>query len=213
MVPNSRRILQNAYNFMSRKWFTKDIPSAVNAVVTAYGARSEVNGGGTNGAEGASVAAGICAFTMDAIDATLNGKLKSAVGPIADKDLLDKAAATAIETPLFTDGATAAALLLANDEVAYCTLIISNSDGAGGVVDTDGGDPVFHIIVSGTAATYDDQTGHASSEDIQAALRASSSLHEGVTGWAHVLRFRFTNPGGVPEINGIELNRNNHRGA
>jgi len=206
--PSGRAALQRLRTFESRHWYTKDLKTLVEAIVAAFSLRNEVIAH-VAVAEGATLAAGALHLDVGSIPAVLHGRHKAASAADSDVDYLT--AAGTVGVPIFEDGASAEALLLASDEGAYCTLITTNSDSAGGVNDADGDPMDSVVVVKGTAATYAAQTRHLTSLEVQTALEASTA-HNGTTGWAHIAQILFDNPAGTPGT-AIVPNLNNRLGV
>jgi hypothetical protein len=214
MVPHMKRILQFAYAPVVRGWFVEEIPTAINRLIDTYGTRNEVLGGGSGAAasdEVGAVTSSRIGFDLSSMDTMLRGRLMDATGTLSNTDLLTKAAS--VGQPIFADGADASALDLSTDETAYCTLVVTNSDGAGGADEADDGTPVFVLVIAGTSSTYADQSDHLDSYQIKLALAASSGIHDGTTGWQHVCRFVFDENDGSPQLSDVVSNRNNILGV
>ncbi len=208
MAVFGRSALSRVFDFVVRGWFRTEIPRAMEAVSSAYAARSELTAN-VAVAEGIGLAAGALTLDVGAIDAVLAGRIMAQSAADTNVDYL--VAAATVGTPIFEDGADASALSLATNETAYCTLIVTNSDNAGGVADTDGGAMRAVVVIAGTAATYAAATAHLSSASIQSAVAASTE-HAGVTGWAHVAQILFDENGGAPTTT-IVANVNNRVNA
>jgi hypothetical protein len=215
-VPSAKRILQSAYNYTVRVWFTKEIPNAVNALADAYQTRDEITGGmGPTTQSGTTISASVVQVDLEAGDLVLNGRMMSATQALDNTDLLTTgdysggSAANSIGEAIYEDGADASGISLATDETAYCTLIVCNTDGSGGANEDDDDIANFVLVIAGTSTTYAAQTAHATSSDIQDAIEASTGVHAGVTGWQHVARFVWDENSASPTIGTITWNRNN----
>jgi len=203
--PLGRAALQKLLTFKPRRgWYTKVIQDLIEKLSDYYSHRNEVVTGGLLSI-GASVTAAILQADTTAAELKLNGQMK-VLAAQSDSDLFDVAGD--IGTPIFADGATAASISLATDETAYVTVIAVNSDGSGDVDDTDGGAALLVALVAGTATTYAAQTDYLTSQQIQDALEASSSLHELTSGWVHVADILWDENGGAPQATAAP-NRNN----
>jgi hypothetical protein len=201
--------LPNLYNYSPTRFWANGLRELANLVVTSYEARNEVVSGGIVTA--GTLAAGALKVNMTALACTLNGMIQSPIAALSDVDLLVKSGDVA--QPIYAaDGATAAALELGTDETAYVTLIVANTDGAGAADAADNGDCKLIAIVAGDADTYENATAHLTSQEIEAALAASTDVHDGVTHWQHVAQVLFANPSDTPEIT-VVANRNNHLGV
>ena len=199
--------------FATYKWFRYLLTSAMNrlvdAIVLEYGRRNEVVSGGVV-SEGASLAAGALFADVTAMVACLGGRLYD-IAAISDDDLL--VTAGNVGQPIYSDGTSAAALSLGTDETAYVTVVVCNSDGAGGLDTDDGGTALLVAIVNGTSATYENQTAHLTSQEIEAALAAATGVHDDASlSWAHVCRILFDENTGSPQTT-IVMNRNNVLGV
>jgi hypothetical protein len=200
-----KSILQSLGELKVRHWFTKEFPNLVEKMISAMQNRNQIVEGGVVTA-GGTISASVLQIDMTAVKSVLKGRIMADFALLNDVDLFTTAAS--IAQPIFTDGATAAAISLATDETAYVTVILCNTDGAGGAAEGDGGTPLLLAVVHGTALTYGAQTGHATSTQIQAALDASVGVHAGVTGWAHVAQILWDENSASPIVT-IRKNRNN----
>lgn len=193
-----------------KKWYNTAIPNALSAVATAYGNRNEVKDGAifTSGTETTTAAQ----VSMTTANSVLKGYLMAASGALTDQDLL--ATAGAVGQPIMQDGTTGVGIVtLASDEEVKLSVILVNTDGAGGADESDAGTPLVVAVMAGTdEATAKAATAFLTSEEIYAALAASTGVHDGATGWVHLANIEFNNPSGVPGTT-ITANRNNHLGV
>jgi hypothetical protein len=204
--PLGRNALQKLLNFRVRGWFKTEIPRFAEEVVSLFKARNEILSGGVI-EEGASISASTLNVTSNpavAIELMLNGRLMADIAALSDTDLV-----AAAKDAIYSDGADAAAISLGADETAYVTLIATNSDKLGAADEDDGGTPELVAVIAGTSTTYADADEHLSSQAIQDALDASDTVHDGVTGWAHVAQILWADVGGAAWSATIVMNRNN----
>lgn len=184
--------LRNLRNGLRSLW------SSVNSALTdlrdvskaAYELRSEVYTGGIT-SSGATLSISAPKVDMTAMQCTLLGLIQAPITALADQSLI--ATADSVAQPIFTDGATAAAITLASQvsKTIYATIIVANTNGAGGATTADNAAPKLILVVKGTAGTYLAQTTAPTTTEIEAALAASTGVHAGVTGWAHVGEVRW----------------------
>jgi len=202
--PKGKAILQGITGHVVLGWFTREFPRLVNQIISSFQHRNEVVSGGVVTA--GTVTASALGLSVTAVGLILNGRIKAALGALANVDLFTTAGNVA--QPIYTNGATAAAISLATDEIAHVAIIACNSGQDGTAVDTDNGAPLYLAVVNGTASTFAAQTGPPTSVQIQAALEASTSKHAGVTGWVWLASVVWdensASPTGV-----VTLNRNN----
>lgn len=204
-TPVGKSILQSLGEFQVRRWFTAAFPDLVAKIISAEQAKNEIISGGVVTA-GGSITASVLQINMTALSAFLKGRLMAAVAAQTNADLFTTAGA--IAQAIFTSGATAAAISLATSEKAHVTLVVCNTNGAGGKDQADNGTPKLLAIVNGSATGYGAKTTFATSTEIQAAILASTGVHAGLTGWAHVCDILWDENAGVPTST-ITLNRNN----
>ena len=194
--------------FTATQWFTKSFVSLVEDVSRLYGKRNEVVSGlAVSG--GTHKTAQVADVTVTAGSVTLDGSLFDTAA-IADKDCIDPEAtgvALLFGESIFSDGSAGDTLVLATDAIAYITLIVANSDGAGATSTT----PKMIAVIAGTGASPT-ATGHLSTAQINTALAASTGVHAGVTAWVHVARLVLDENSGSPTLT-VADNRNNVLGA
>lgn len=195
-------------SFKVRGYYTKVIPELIEQIRLAGRRMSEVISGGIT-TVGASVTASVLQANVSAAGLKLNGKLK-ALGAITNGSLM-AAPSGSVGRSIYQDGSSASGITLGTSKKAYVTLIACNTDGAGGVVDTDDGAVKVVAVIKGTSATAQAATAHLTSIEIQRALEASSQ-HAGVTGWVHLAQILWDENAGSPQAT-IVLNRNNVREA
>lgn len=208
-VPNvalGKYALSRLFFHVARKsWYT-EIKNLRTKVVEAYSERSEIVSGGIVTDGTATATEMMCSVT--AVSSVLKGRVMAAIPAISDDDLLD-AATAGVQQPIYADGSDASGLSLGADETAYVTLIVCNSDGSGDAVENDDGAAQIVAIVAGTAATYASASAHLSSSEIQAALDASTGVHDGVTAWAHLSQCLYADTSGSSWLVTPTMNRNN----
>lgn len=199
-------ILSALDTYKVRGWYTKAIEALVTSLKTANQTKNEIGGGGSL-ATGTTTTIALL-LTYDAIQVTLGGLIMNDVAALADVDVL--AAAGSIAAAIYEDGSayTGDAITLANDDTAYVTLVVTNSDGAGGLVGDDGAPKLVAVVAGTTAATAITKTAFLSSGNITSALAGSTGVHDEATQWAHYAEVIWNNPAGVPGSTPT-LNRNN----
>jgi hypothetical protein len=195
-------------DFVARNWYTKGFVALAADTADRYHKRNEVLSGGIVTDGTATATEMMC--TTTALECVLVGRRMVTLAAITDDDLLDTAT-TGVGQPIFQDGATATGLALTNGDTARVTIIVCNSDeGVPGAADEDdNGTPILVAVVAGTSATFAAQTAHLTTTEIQAALDASDTMHDGVTGWAHVAQCLYADTGGVSWLVTPTMNRNN----
>jgi hypothetical protein len=208
-LPIGKSAMQRLFNWTPRLSWYKELRNIRDSIVGAHRERSEIDGGGVF-EEGASISATTLNLDFSGMSCRMRGRLMAPMPAGVDTDILSKTAY--VGEPIYADGVSATggdALSLGADETAYVTLIACNSDGAGGADEDDNGSSKLLAIIAGSASDFADQTEHLSSAEIQAALEASDSVHDGVTGWAHLAQIEFTDAGGAAWSATITGNRNN----
>lgn len=208
-LPSGKSALQRLSSFVPTSWYTTAIKNLMQKIIDAHAERSEIISGGLLSV-GGTISSSALQIDMTAMSVMLKGYIMAAIGAQNDVDLFTTA--SAVGQAIFADGSSAAAILLSGTQTAYVTVIVCNSDGAGGADETDNGTPLLVAVVAGTSSTYAAQTGYLTSTQIQAALEASTGVHAGVTAWAHVGRVPWANAGGSPTGTPVP-NRNNVLGA
>jgi len=203
MFPQGKRILQAVAQFKSRKWPSKDIETLADKIAEFFQERNEILSGGVT-IDGEDSTASVLNVDMTAISSVLRGRLMAAVAAATPRDLF--ATAGSVGQAIYENGATAAAISLANPASAKVTLILCNSDGAGGASEDDNDAPLLVAVVAGTAGALG--AAHLSSQEIQDALEASAGVHAGVTGWAHVCQISWSRAGAAYTVTPT-MNRNN----
>ena len=199
-----KNALQKLFNWTPRKSWYKELRKSRHQIVDSYRERSEILDGGivTEGTETATeLVAGIAECKV-----MLAGRQMTLAALATTSDLLT--AATGIGQAIYDDGSNATAAALASGEVAYVTLIICNTDGAGGADTDDGGTCLVVAVISGSG-TGDYDAEHVTSAEIQAALDASDGVHDGTTAWAHLAQLTWTDTGGSAWAIAVTMNRNN----
>lgn len=203
MFPQGKRILQAVAQFKSRKWPSKDIETLADKIAEFFQERNEIiSGGVTIDGEGSDDA--VLNVDMTALESVLNGRLMAAVAAATPRDLF--ATAGSVGQAIYEDGSDASGIELADPSTARVTLILCNSDGAGGASEDDNDAPLLVAVVAGTAAALG--AAHLSSQEIQDALEASTDIHDGVTGWAHVCQILWSRAGAAYTVTPT-MNRNN----
>jgi hypothetical protein len=205
-VPNGKNAMQRLLNWSIRRGWGYELKRGRTKVVDAFRERTEVLGGGIV-SDGTATATELM-LSMTECDLTILGRMGTIAEVVPDDDFLD-AATTGVGQPVYGDGSDASALSLGTDETAKVTLIACNSDGAGAADEDDGGTFLIVALVAGTSSDYADQDSHLSSVEIQAALEASDSVHDGITGWAHLCQMDYADTGGAAWAATVTMNRNN----
>lgn len=167
-------------------WYTKVIQELAADLRTLQLSGSAVQSGGV-GADGTISASALGTTTTGALVAKVNGVLKASLAALADVDLF--ATAGSVGQAIFADGSDASGISLATDEVAQVTLIATDSDGAGGANDEDGGALIYLAVVAGVGGaskTYQNQTAPLTSAQIRSALLGSTAVHDGATGFVRL---------------------------
>lgn len=200
-----KNALQALKAFRSTKWFTKDFISLSSDIAAKYASRNEVlfgclasDAGGSAVADGdnldVSVAAG---------EVMLAGKMHP-VAALTANNLSN--------TPnhlILSSGADASGVTLTGDAGNFVALIAINSNVSGGVV-SEGTAPLIMGVLNGTdAGTAAAATRVLNSAEITAALAASSSVHDGHTGWAWIAQLEFNIDSNTVTVTS---NINNHLG-
>lgn len=209
--PKGRAILQAIRNFRAKNsgWPTKGVDDLAELIVTTFQRRNQITAGGV-ASLGTGLTAAVLPIDLTAMDCTLNGKIRAQLALLNDVDLFTTAASIGRAT--FQDGADASGIAVDSNGTVRGTVVATNSNGAGGVTDTDNGAVILVAVLKGTAATAEAQTTHLTSQEIQDALDAATGVHSGGVSWAHVTQFNWNNPAGTPAAT-FTLNRNNHLGV
>jgi hypothetical protein len=193
MYAIGKSVIQLLSTFRVRRWYTSALYDLVAKTIEAVQYRNEIVSGGivTEG----TVSPTVMKANISSMASVLKGRIMAA-GVAADLDLL--VAGGQIGQPLFEDGSDATSFVtLGASEHVRATLIVTNSDGAGGAVETDAGTPKFVAVFAGTTqATAKAATAFLTSVEIQAALDASTGVHDGVTAWQHVADLLFARAAG-----------------
>lgn len=203
-TPSGKSILQGVAALPIRGWFTKLIPSLIAKVIDAMQYRNQVQLGGV--VTGGTITASAVPVSTTDLHVVLKGRIMAVLPALTTTDLFTTAGTVARAT--YTSGADAAGITLASGNTAYVTVVVCNTNGTGGAVETDGGAAKWVAIVHGTASTFAAQTGFATSPQIQAALEAATGVHAGVSAWVHVCDILWDENGGSPTAT-ITMNRNN----
>jgi hypothetical protein len=203
-----KRILQSLTAFKSRKYPGKDVETLADTVAEAYGKRNEIVSGGVV-TLGTGISSSALPIDMTEMGIVLKGFMMAPIVAQNDDDLF--ATASDVGQAIYSDGATAAGISLANPSSAYVTVIACNSDGAGGADEADGGTPLLVAVVAGVSGTL--AAAHLTSAEIQAALDASTAVHAGVTGWVHVCSIIYSRTGASTWTAPVVMNRNNVLGS
>jgi hypothetical protein len=210
-LPLGMSPLQRLANWSPRQSWYRELKNLRSRVMGDYQQRHEILGGGlvaaptTPGSVSATVP---LANITGAISSMLNGRIMANYAePGADFNLL-----TGPDSVLYSDGSDGSGATLVTDEVAYITLILTNSVGDGTADADDGGTPFLVGIIAGTG-TGDYDGDVLTSSEIQAALDASEDNagdddHSGVTGWAHICSCEWDEASGTPVMANTS-NRNN----
>ena len=207
-IPYGKAAMQLLFNWTPRLSWYKELRKIRTRIVDAHTLRNEILSGGIV-TVGASIDNDELYVDFNGMSCMLKGRLKAAIAAFVDTDLL--VTAGDIEQPIYSDGADATGFDLVDDseDVAYCTLIVTNSDGDGTVTDTDNSSPKLVLVVNGTSTTWDAQTAYCTSSEIQAALEASTDIHDSADlVWAHVCNILFDENDQSPTIT-VTMNRNN----
>ena len=180
-------------------------------VATVYGIRSEVLTGGLL-SDGTISATALGLTTDEGAELMLGGKIMAALTDLADVDVF--ATAGDVGQAIYDDGSDASVIDLtaASGNTAYVTMIAVNSDGAGAADEDDGGAALYLAVVKGVAADFETQTEHLTSVEIQAALEASTGVHDETTAWVHLAQVLWDEGSSSP-VATVTLNRNNHLGV
>lgn len=206
MFPKGKRILQAVAQFQSRKWPGKDIELLADKITDHYQTRNEIISGGVV-SSGAGTSSSALPITTSALNVVLRGRMMAVVAAQTAQDLFTTAGV--FTKAIYEDGADASGVSLSADgDVAHVTVIVCNTDGSGGAVETDNGACKLLAVVAGTAADHS-SSAHLSSQAIQDALDAATDLHDGVTGWAHVCQIVWTRVAVDNWTVAIVMNRNN----
>lgn len=187
-------------SFRSTKWFTKDFITFASQIASKYQGRSEVLFGGL-------LSTGTTSGT--ALPVTIQaGELKAAGKhhPFSTISGQDQFSAGLI---IYSNGDPAEGVTLTGAVGNYISIILCNSNGAGGVA-AEGAVPIVVAIINGTTAgTAATSEAPLSSEAIQTALEGSTGVHDGVTGWAHI---GYVHTNVVNNLETTVSNINNHLG-
>jgi hypothetical protein len=204
-VPFGKNALQEVANFEPRRWFVKEMKRFALLVTDTFRERNEVLAGGVT-TEGTGSSDTDLVVNVTELHAMLRGRLMDPIAAISDDDLFTTAGN--IGQAIFQDGSDASGITLADEDVAKVTLIVANSDGAGGASDDDNDTAILIAVVAGTSGSLG--SDHLSSKQIQDALDASTGVHAGTTGWAHValIDWEHESTGPVTTVT-ISMNRNN----
>lgn len=202
--PKGKRILQAVAQFKSRKWPSKDIEILADKIAEFFQERNEVVSGGVV-TEGTGTSSSALMIDATALASVLNGRLMAAIAAQDDADLF--ATAGSIGQAIYEDGSDASGISLANPAEAFVTLVVCNTDGAGGASEDDNDAPILVAVVSGTSGSLG--TSHLTSQQVQDALDASTDVHDGVTGWAHVCQVAWARTGAATYTVTVVMNRNN----
>jgi hypothetical protein len=212
--------LEKLKTFKARNWYDKAFIKCAAKIADDYVTRNEIIRGGEI-AEGSSVTG--TTFNVNLGDGTsatdiysvLNGRIMAAIGYQTDRDLLSTGESF-MGTAIYSDGSAANAATITTDESAYATLIVCNSDGSGSVVaggdgaaaaGGDNGQAQLLCVFAGTGTgSYDED--HLTSAEIQAALDASTGVHDGTTGWVHYAQLVWADDSGSFSVTPV-MNRNN----
>ena len=164
-------------------WFTKVIKELGQDLRLVLKNGSRVTSGGL--ASVGTVSATAFGVTTTAVDGVLNGTLKAQLALLGDVDLFTTAGTVA--QAIYTDGSDASGidLVAASGDTAWFSLVVVDSDGAGSATGENGA-MLYLAVVAGTAATWSSASASPSDSDIEAALTASTGVHDGTTGWARL---------------------------
>ncbi|NIQ97691.1 MAG: hypothetical protein GWN87_28590 [Desulfuromonadales bacterium] len=182
MSTTSARLLAKFGAYPVRKWFTVEIPNLARDILDLLSEKSEVSGGGVLTFDSSSDSTFL--ITSTALDAKLGGNLKETLAAIgAGDDLFDPVAP--IGQAIYEDGSDASGISLAAAETAYFRVIAVDSDGGGGATG-DNGAMLLVAVVAGDASTYASATQQLTDSEVDAALAASTGIHDGTTGWVNL---------------------------
>lgn len=178
-----------------------------DAVIEAYRTRTEVIGSANGLAAGASLAADALHLDFSGWQATSMLNQGQGFGLLPDGADLDVlTAGAAVLQPIYPDGSDASGVTLGAGEAARISLIIADSDGAGGAVtDPEAGLKVLLIVDQPSTTPEDAPPG---SGTIQAALEAATGVHDGTTAWSWLGHLLWED---TPAITFVD-NTNNHLG-
>jgi hypothetical protein len=212
--------LEKLKTFKARNWYDKAFIKCAAQIADDYMTRNEIIRGGeiatgasrTNSTFNINLGDGSSATDIYSV---LNGRIMAAIGYQTDRDLL-ATGESFMGTAIYSDGSAASGATIATNESAYATLIVCNSDGSGDVVvggdgaataGGDNGQAQLLCVFAGTGTTdYDED--HLTSAEIQAALDASTGVHDGTTGWVHYAQIVWTDTSGTVTVTPT-MNRNN----
>lgn len=210
--------LHRIKSFRARNWFPAEFIKFGTKVADYYQDRCEVVYGLLGDVSGTTVSLSACGINLSVGEAVLNGR-HYAITAESDTDVFTTAGQ--VGQAIYSDGADASGFAHtgSSSETAYISLILCNSDGAGGVDSTDGGSALILAVVNGSSSTYADQTAHCTAGEISAALEASDGIHDGgSTGapeakevsWVYLGEFVLTEDGaGDATAGSFVANRNN----
>lgn len=202
--PLGKRILQAVAQFKSRQWPAKDIEKLADKIAEFFQERNEIVEGGIV-TEGTGTSSSALVVDTTELRSILKGRMMAAIAAQNDTDLFTTAGV--VGKAIYSDGADASGISLANPSTAKVTLIVCNTDGAGAADEDDNGTPLLVAIVAGTSTSLG--TSHLTSTQIQDALDAATGIHDGVTGWAHVCQIDWARTGAATWTVGVTMNRNN----
>jgi hypothetical protein len=179
------RLKSKLANYPVRKWFDVAIRELAVDLRDMLLATTGISLGGLM-AVGTTVTATALGVICDAVDAKLGGNLKLQLAAlVTNVDLF--ATAGDVAQAIYSDGtdASGADLVAASGATAYVTAIVVDSDGAGAATG-DNGAMLYLALMAGTAATFGAATTYLTDAEIDAALAASTGVHDGTTGWARL---------------------------
>jgi hypothetical protein len=179
-------------------WFTVVIKELAKDLSDLLQSGSAVQSGMNTIAEGTTVTNLLLDTTTTvAVLCKLNGVLKASLAIINDVSLV--AAGGVMAQPVYADGsdATGIDLVGASGDIAQVTLIVADTDNAGGATG-DGGAALYVAVVAGTAATWQSAAQPLTDAEIEAALAASAGVHDGTTGWARLADIVWDEGGSAP---------------
>ena len=205
--PVGKSPMESIKSFRARHWYDRAFVDCGSRIAAEYISCNEVTRGGIVSAGSGEDDSGAIKVDLTELEpCVLNGRVMVKINAQTDRDLL-VSGETHIGHAIYSDGSAAAAASVATDETAYATLIVCNSDGSGGATETDNGQPKYLLILAGTGTgSYDDD--HLTSIEIQDAIEASTGVHAGVTGWAHVAQIVWADASGTVTVVPT-MNRNN----